>query len=121
MAIMKFNTPPQARVPERAQQTSHGENRALQSAAFGEHVQGGANVNTLGPNIELATKWSTAPYTGDVEASVKAPEPNVWGYRDASRQGRCMANDDTCNGYATKKSGLQWCGLHAIQKAKAEQ
>ena len=24
-----------------------------------------ANTNTLGPNIEFATKWSTAPYRGD--------------------------------------------------------
>jgi hypothetical protein len=119
MAIMKWNTPPTGNEYDRhAHDGGHGENVALQHAAFGDHVEGGAQVNTLGPNVELATKWSTAPYRGDAPATVTRAPGNPYGYRDKSRQGRCIANDDTCNGFATKASGLRWCGLHAIHVAK---
>jgi hypothetical protein len=118
VAILKFNTPPAARVPQRAQQTSHGSDRSLQHAAFGEPLQGGGNVNTLGENVELATRWSTAPYRGPDETAKSPPQPNPWGYRDSSRQGKCTANNDTCNGNATKKSDLKWCAGHAKAEAK---
>jgi len=113
MPIMKFNTPPQARVSERAQQTSHGDSRSLQHAVSGTHVEGGGQTNTLGPNVELATKWSTAPYTGPpVDEVIDDERPNSWGYRSPKRAKRCMANDDTCKAWATKSSDYMYCHPH---------
>jgi hypothetical protein len=123
MAIMKWGTPPKGTAEDRRSHVvGHGENVALVHEAFGSKVQGGAQMNTINPNFDRATRWSTAPYTGDeeVEFGLKA-SPNPHGYRDASRVGKCTANGDTCNGSATHQSGLKWCAGHAKSMAKQEE
>jgi hypothetical protein len=124
MAVMKFNKPPEAKLTPRAHVVGHGDGVSLAHAAFGDKVEGAAQINTLGDNIEIAGRWlSTAPYrdpNGPVAGS-SPPPPNPFGYRDASRHGKCTANDDTCNGSATISSGRLWCAGHAQQNAaKAE-
>ena len=120
MAIMTWNTPPSGDQHDRtAHVVGHGDNVALAHAVSGTLVEGGGQVNTLGPNIELATKWSTAPYRGDQPATDKPlPPPNAYGYRDASRQRKCMGSDDTCNAWATAKYGGQYCNAHGQSVAK---
>ena len=120
MAIMKWNTPPGGdQEDRRAHIVGHGDGVSLQHAAFGTLVDGGGQVNTINKDHELATKWSTAPYKGPaVEEMKAAPPQNMYGYRDASRQGMCMANSDTCNAHATKASDLQWCAGHTKKFAK---
>lgn len=116
MAVMKWGTPPKGDAHDRhAHIVGHGEGVSLQHAAFGAHVEGGAQqVTDLNPNYDRATKWSTAPYRGDEEVKeTPKPPPNPFGYRDASRQNKCMANDDTCNGWATVASEKKWCVAHA--------
>ena len=119
MAIMKWNTPPGGDQDDRrAHVVGHGEGVALVHAVSGDKVQGGSQINALNPNYELATKWSTAPYTGpDAPAYEKKILPNQWGYRDPSRAKKCMGNDDTCNSWATK--GSQWCVGHKRQMGLA--
>ena len=114
MAVLKWNTPPTGTHEDRRSHiVGHGEGVALVHTAFGDHVEGQANVNTLGPNIELATKWSTAPYRGDqTETPTRSTPPNVWGYRSPDRAKRCMAHDDTCNAWATEASDRKWCIFH---------
>ena len=108
MAIMKFNEPPEARLPTRKHAIGHGDGVALQHEAFGSKLQGGAQVNTLNENYGLATRWSTAPYRGPDQR----PPTNPFGYRDASRQGMCTAKDDTCGARATAASDKKWCIFH---------
>ena len=120
MAIMKFNTPPEGKLPPRAHVVGHGDNVSLAHAAFGDLIQGAGQINTLGENIEVAGRWlSTAPYRGPDAPPVdeRPAPPNPFGYRDTWRQGRCMANNDTCKGYATDASGKMWCSGHARQMA----
>jgi hypothetical protein len=114
VAILKWNTPPSGdQEDRRAHIIGHGEGVSLQHAAFGDKVQGGAQINTLNPNVELAGRWlSTAPYRGD-ETNEPAPPPsNPYGYRDKTRLNMCMAKDDTCGAFATEASGRQWCIFH---------
>jgi hypothetical protein len=120
MPIMKWNTPPTGDMHDRhAHVVGHGDNVALAHAVSGSLVEGGGQTNTLGPNIELATKWSTAPYRGDQPVTdTPAPPPNAYGYRDASRVGKCTANDDTCNGNATIASDRLLCAGHQKSAAK---
>jgi hypothetical protein len=116
MPVMKWGTPPSGNANERrAHIVGHGEGVSLQYEAFGSHVEGGAQqVTDLNENYGRATRWSTAPYTGEEEVEDgPKPPPNPHGYRDASRQGKCMANDDTCNGNATVASGKKWCYPHS--------
>jgi hypothetical protein len=124
MAIMKWGTPPKGTTEDRrAHVVGHGENVSLQHEAFGSHVAGsGGQITDLNENHALATRWSTAPYRGDeeVEFGLKAP-PNPHGYRDASRVGKCMANNDTCNGNATHASGSKWCWPHSRTMDKSDQ
>jgi hypothetical protein len=121
MAVMKWNTPPKGNAEDRrAHVVGHGDGVALQHAVSGEKVQGGAQISSLNPNYALASRWlSTAPYRGDEESAPKTPNP--YGYRDSSRQGKCTANSDTCNGNATHASGLKWCAGHAKSMAKQEE
>jgi hypothetical protein len=114
MAIMKWNTPPQGEAKDHlAHLYGHGEGVALAHTIYGSKVEGGAAVNTLGPNIEVATRWSTAPYTGPPVGEVEENErPNEWGYRSIKRKGKCMANDDTCKAWATKASDYEFCHPH---------
>jgi hypothetical protein len=112
MAIVKWNTPPSGNQGDRrAHVVGHGDGVALVHSAFGDKVQGGAQINTLGPNIEIATKWSTAPYRGD-PTDIPTEAPNQWGYRSPKREKRCMANDDTCMAFATKVSDFEFCYPH---------
>ena len=89
---------------------------ALQHAVSGDKVQGGAQISSLNEHYGLATRWSSAPYKGneEVEFGLKAP-PNPFGYRDASRQNKCMALGDTCGSYATVASERKWCVKHVKQ------
>lgn len=116
MPVMKWGTPPSGNADDRrAHIVGHGEGVSLQHSAFGSKVEGNAaQVTDLNENYDRATKWSTAPYRGDeeVEYGIKAP-PNPFGYRDAMRQGKCMANNDTCNGNATIASDRKWCYPHS--------
>ena len=118
MAVMKWGTPPKGNAEDRrAHIVGHGEGVALQHAVSGDKVQGGAQISSLNPNYALANRWlSTAPYRGDeeVEFGLKAPT-NPHGYRDASRQNKCMALDDTCGSYATVASERKWCVKHVKQ------
>lgn len=112
---MKFNTPPSGTAEDRRSHVvGHGEGVALQHAAFGALVEGAGHAETTNPNVQLATKWSTAPYTGppmeDVEERNEPPNP--WGYRSPKREKKCMANDDTCAAWATKASEYQYCYPH---------
>jgi hypothetical protein len=120
VAIMKFSTPPGGdQEDRRAHVVGHGDGVALAHAAFGDKVQGGAQINAINPNYELATKWSTAPYTGP-DAPPDEPKqviPNQWGYRDPSRAKKCMGNDDTCNSWAQK--GSAYCVGHNRQRGLA--
>lgn len=109
---MKWGTPPKGTVAERAHVVGHGEGTSLQHKAFGSKVEGAAAISNINPNYDIATKWSTAPYRGDDDVKEK-PSANVFGYRDRSRQNKCMANGDTCNGWATEASGKKWCAGHA--------
>ena len=116
MPIMKWNTPPEGTHEDRrAHVVGHGDGVALQHAVSGEKVGGGTQINTTNPNYELATKWSTAPYTGpSAEVVEKQVQPNPWGYRDISRAKKCMGNDDTCNSWAMKDS--MYCVGHNRQR-----
>lgn len=117
MPVMKWGTPPSGDADDRrAHIVGHGEGVSLQHSAFGSKVEGNAaQVTDLNPNYDRATKWSTAPYTGDEEVKddPKPPPPNPFGYRDSSRQNMCMANDDTCKAWATIASGRKWCVNHS--------
>ena len=92
MAIMKWGTPPGGNQHDRqAHVVGHGDGVSLAHAAFGSKVEGGG-AQSLGPNIELATKYSTAPYRGPEQIADEQNEPpNPWGYRSSKREGRCMA------------------------------
>jgi hypothetical protein len=121
MAIMKWGTPPGGNQHDRqAHVVGHGDGVALAHAAFGSKVEGGG-AQDLRPGVELATKFSTAPYTGPpVDEEAAATMPNPWGYRSPKRAKRCMANNDTCKGWATKASGYEFCAPHAKLAAQAE-
>ena len=124
MSVMKFNSPPEGKLPPRAHVVGHGDNVSLAHAAFGDLIQGAGQINTLGENIEVAGRWlSTAPYRGPgaPPADERSAPPNPFGYRDASRQGKCMANDDTCKAYATEATGKTWCTGHAKQLTMKDQ
>ena len=124
MAILKFNKPPEAKLTPRAHVVGHGDGISLAHAAFGDKVEGAGQINTLGSNIEIAGRWlSTAPYRGPDAPPLdeRRPPPNPFGYRDSSRYGKCMANDDTCKGYATEASGKRWCNGHAMQEAAKDE
>lgn len=114
MAIMKWGTPPSGTHDDRrAHLVGHGDNVSLQHAAFGDHVEGAASqITDINKDYGRAIKWSTAPYRGnaEVEGGLKTTP-----YRDSKRQGKCMANDDTCNGWATIGSDKKWCAPHAKQ------
>jgi len=123
MAIMKWGTPPSGTHHDRqAHLVGHGDGVALAHAAFGEKVGGGGAQDLSNPNVELATKWSTAPYTGPgADTAEERPEqPNVWGYRSAKRANKCMANDDTCKAWAVDKYDKEYCNAHGNAVAKAE-
>jgi hypothetical protein len=123
MPILKWNTAPAGTQEDRrAHVVGHGDGVSLVHAVSGEKVQGQGQINTLGPNIELATKWSTAPYRGSQSPDTPAPSPptNVWGYRAPERENHCMAHNDTCNGWATKSSDRQWCIFHTPKKSSAD-
>lgn len=119
MPIMKWGTPPSGTHDDRrAHVVGHGDNVSLQHAAFGDHVEGAAaQITDINKDYGRAIKWSTAPYKGDDEPR---PGPKTTPYRDSRRMGKCMANDDTCNGNATHASGLKWCAGHAKAMAKQE-
>ena len=120
MAIMKWGTPPGGTQHDRqAHVVGHGDGVALAHAAFGSKVEGGG-AQDLRPGVELATKFSTAPYTGPPVDETAATMPNPWGYRSPKRAKRCMANNDTCKGWATKASGYEFCAPHAKLAAQAE-
>ena len=68
------------------------------------------------PNVELATKYSTAPYTGpSVDTTVEHEPPNPWGYRSIKRERKCMGNGDTCGAWATNKYDGMYCNAHGRQ------
>jgi hypothetical protein len=108
MPIMKFNFPQPV-----TEDTTHrvvpavgsGANVAVQSQAFGDPVEGSLAVEAVGDHVQPAGLYSTAPYKPDT-------------HRPKDRAGRCTANDDTCNGYATKRwPGL--CAAHGMQEARS--
>jgi|SRR5262252_4488910 len=125
MAIMKWGTPPKGSAEDRrAHVVGHGENVKLAHAAFGSKVVGNAGqISDINENYGQATRWlSTAPYRGDDNIKPTPPTtPNIHGYRDASRAGKCMANNDTCNGNATVASERKWCAGHTKTMARLEQ
>ena len=115
MPILKFNKPPGGDAEDRrAHVVGHGEGVALQHAAFGDLIEGAGHAETTNPDVQLATKWSTAPYTGppveDVEQRNEPPNP--WGYRSPKRAKKCMGADDTCNAWAVDKYDKQYCNAH---------
>lgn len=118
MPIMKWGTPPGGTHNDRkAHVVGHGEGVALVHEAFGTRVAGDAQQDTGNPNHDKATKWSTAPYTGDRVPDVEERNepPNIWGYRSPKREKRCMGNGDTCNAWATNKYDGQYCNAHGRQ------
>jgi hypothetical protein len=116
MAIMKWNTPPEGTHHDRqAHVVGHGDGVALAHAAFGEKVGGSGAQDLSNPNVELATKWSTAPYTGPEVTEERAEQPNPWGYRSIKREKRCMGNNDTCKAYATNRYDGMYCNAHGRQ------
>lgn len=113
MPIMKWGTPPSGNhYDNKSHVVGHGEGVALAHAAFGEKVGGGGAQDLSNPNVELATKWSTAPYKGPAVEEEAHEQPNPWGYRSPKREKRCMGNGDTCKAYATKGSGYEFCYPH---------
>jgi hypothetical protein len=125
MAIMKWGTPPSGTHHDRrASVVGHGDGVSVAHAAFGEQVGGSGAQDMSNPDVQLATKWSTAPYTGPPVDGDETPEPsNPWGYRSAKRANKCMANDDTCKAYAVDKYDKEYCNAHgrqATMKAQAE-
>jgi hypothetical protein len=122
MAIMKWNTPPKGHQDDDHDHiVGHGAGVSLVHAVSGDKVGGGAQIDTGNPNYGPATKWSTAPYRGPgVDKPVQyKPEPNPYGYRDVGRAKKCMANDDTCNSWATEGNDWKWCYAHGRSFAKA--
>jgi len=120
VAILKWNTPPSGNQEDRrAHVVGHGEGIALVHTLGGERVQGGAMVNAINENFDVATKWSTAPYKGETR-QVKPLPPSPYGYRDASRVNKCMANEDTCNAFAVDKYERRYCNAHGRSIAKKE-
>jgi hypothetical protein len=116
MGIMKWGTPPSGDANDRKSHVvGHGDNVALVHAAFGDKVQGGAQINTLDENIQIATRWSTAPYKGPPVVELDVERPNPWGYRSPKREKRCMGNDDTCMAWATARYDGQFCIPHGRQ------
>lgn len=114
MAILKWNTPPSGDQGERkAHVVGHGEGVSLVHSAFGDKVEGAGQAVSTNPNIELATKWSTAPYRGpEVPQDKPSAPPNPFGYRDISRAKKCMGADDTCNAWAVNKYDGKYCNAH---------
>ena len=116
MATMKYNTPPSGDHHDRqASVVGHGDGIALVNSVWGEMVKGGAQVNTLGNDVELASRYSTAPYAGETEDGTPIPRTNPYGYRDSSRQKRCIGKNDTCMGWAGVDD---LCGFHRINLKK---
>ena len=114
---MKFNTPPEARIPPRASHVGHGEGVALVHEAFGSKLQGGQQVNSLDPNYDSAIRWSTAPYTGPNAEEAEAERyVSPHGYRSSKRQGFCFGNDDTCKARATARWD-PYCNAHGRMSA----
>ena len=115
MAIMKWGTPPSGDADDRrAHIVGHGDGVSLQHAAFGAKVEGGGQAVSTDPNVSLATRWSTAPYTGpQLEAVDQSEPPNPWGYRSPKRAKKCMANGDTCGAWATRASNYEFCYPHS--------
>lgn len=118
MAIMKWGTPPSGNhYDNKSHVVGHGEGVALAHAAFGEKVGGGGAQDLSNPNVELATKWSTAPYKGPAIEEETHEQPNPWGYRSVKRAKRCMGNDDTCMAWAVDKYDKEFCNAHGRQAA----
>lgn len=113
MAVMKWGTPPGGTHHDRqAHVVGHGEGVGLVHAVRGERVGGAAAQDTGDPNHGSAVKWSTAPYRGPETGEVPEEKPNAWGYRSPKRAKRCMANGDTCKGWATEASNYMYCHPH---------
>jgi hypothetical protein len=118
MAIMKWNTPPGGDQHDRqAHVVGHGDGVSLAHAAFGTKVEGGGAQGFDNPNVELATKWSTAPYKGPKVTDETTELPNVWGYRSPKRAKKCMANNDTCRAWAVNKYDGMYCNAHGRAEA----
>jgi hypothetical protein len=86
---------------------ANGEAVALQHTIAGDPVGGRANApqgNTNDGVIALAGLFSTAPYLPE---GLGQSQPKQ---RKAGRENRCIANNDTCNGWATKATG--YCSGH---------
>jgi hypothetical protein len=87
---------------------ANGETVQLQYTVAGDPVSDKVRSNapqgsTNGDTIALAGLWSTAPYLPD---GLGQPQPKQ---RPRDRLNRCVANDDTCNGWATKTG---YCSGH---------
>ncbi len=81
---------------------AHGENVALQHAVAGDQVTAKMRPDAAhgtNENVKPAGLFSTAPYLPDGKPP---PKP-----RAAGREHKCLANDDTCNGWKTK-TGYCW-------------
>jgi hypothetical protein len=87
---------------QRNLQMAHGEGVALQHTLGGDPMSGHAPVNQQGENHAPAAR-----YNGYAEHKVPG--------RAKGRDKRCMANDDTCMGWATN-TGL--CRPHSVKAAE---
>lgn len=97
MAILNFNFPREQAseaTPVVPTSVGYGDNIKVQAQAFGDARLAQTSTEAVG-NVAPATLYnSTAPHVEKVKDR---------------RAGRCVANDGTCNGFATKR----WPGLCA--------
>lgn len=93
---------------KRALAVSHGEDRVLQHARVGEPLTKSAPENQRGEHHASAAQYNgNAPYR-DLAAEAKAKAEN--------RDKRCLANDNTCMGWATSSG---YCRPHSVGVAES--
>jgi hypothetical protein len=93
----------------RTVQNGAAPNVVLQSQAWGDSLNGHnvQNASMLGSDVKPAALHSTAPYRPDDDPS-RHPDYKP---RPKGREGKCIANDDTCKAWATRVYP-DYCNIH---------
>lgn len=120
MPVLKFNydrTPPKVETAYRDKAVAHGDHIKVAAQAFGDPVGAQVIANEIGPNVESADRWSTAPYQPE---GVHAFDPPVDKKKYKRPRGDTPLGNCThpggCNGFATKR----WPGLCAAHGMASE-
>jgi len=95
---------------------AHGDNVQLQYAVQGDPVSGKMRSNASSKdNIKAAGLFSTAPYVPPKKKETAEGLTVLTGPRPKERMNRCLANEDSCNGTATRTG---YCYGHTVSLRK---